>query len=297
MKKKIFSAMAIAALAFTSCKEEVSTTSELGEATINGTIWADLDLTDTDVEGIEGMPVTITVNTRDWDPTPDFSYSYEQKVYSATVDANGAYSITVPATTQGYTVTLVYGDVYTTRTLADGETQSVRVSKGNASYFIYEGAVLAIDDQASVSITGEGEGDTFGSATIYGEVYAILDNGFTPEGWENLSSGNVVWQYQDGWAPYSASDETVHTVAINADGSFVITMPTTQLGDGSTYFDLGMFDFAGTQTQLNAAGDGDTTVNGIWSAASAGIEYFNFNFIEDGDIYTGYSIWLNFNEF
>ncbi|MCH2235699.1 MAG: hypothetical protein MK078_15775 [Crocinitomicaceae bacterium] len=305
MKKNIFSILAIAAVAFTSCKDETPASSELGEATINGTVWADLDLTNTTTEGIEGMVVSAIIDTRNWSQDPDPFYNYEERVYSATVDANGAYSLTIPATEAGYNVTLRFSDVLTTRTLADGETQNVRVTEGTANVFIYAGAVISVDDEASISVLGSNEADTYGSATIYGNVTGYTDAGFTPEGTEeNITGGgyNIVWRYYSGYAPYSSSDDMVYEVAVNADGSYSFTFPTEEVGGNDVYLDFGVLDFEGSQIQLNAAGDGDTTVNGIWttdwSGSGYGINYYNAEGpFGDGDIRTGYDIEMNFTAF
>ena len=300
MKKKIFSALAIAAVAFTSCKEETPTSSELGEATINGSVWAELDLTNTTPEGIEGMQVTVIVDTEDWDQDPDPSYNYEERVYTTTVDANGMYTLTIPATETGYNVTLMFEDVITTRTLADGETENVRVTENNRTEFIYAGASLNLDDQAAVSSLGSNESDTYGSATVYGTVWANKDiaNWDAPapglQEW-TFGSLDLTWKYDAGDAPYSSSDEDTYNVTINADGTYSFTFPTEELGGNGVRLDWGVLDFVGDRTQNNAAGTADSTVAGVWG--TNGITYFNNVYFEDGYIETGYDITLSFDAF
>ena len=306
MKRKMFSIMAIAAIALTSCKKDEPASSELGDATISGNVWAELDLTDADPEAIEGMQVTVIVDTRDWDQNPDPTYDYEERVYTTTTDANGDWSLTIPATEEGYNVDIDFEDLYGTRTLATPSgTESENVEITNASHntqFIYAGAIIAFDDEATVSTLASNTSEQYGSATVYGTIWCDYDvanwNGAPLSNQKldaasGLGTQNVSWRYDN--APYSSNNTDVYTMAIASDGTYMLTIPTEALG-GNTTVDIGMIDFLGSQIQNNQMGTADSTVAGAYSVGG-GIQYYNNDFMGDGDIYVNWDIFVNFSAF
>lgn len=121
MKRKIFSVLAIAAIAFVSCKkEEGATPAEPGTCTIQGTVEAALDLSnDTTASGafsfnLNPEPVTtgrmhFVINSMDLDHNPDPSYDYQDLTYHADI-SNGAYSIDVPAISTPLMVDVYFDD-------------------------------------------------------------------------------------------------------------------------------------------------------------------------------------------
>lgn len=105
MKRKIFAALAISAIAFVSCKkEEPVAPAEPGRATVEGTLWANTDTNnDTDAFGFylvtyeeapAGIVVTAVINSQDLDQTPDPLFDYQDIYYTATTDANGNFAFT-----------------------------------------------------------------------------------------------------------------------------------------------------------------------------------------------------------
>ncbi|MBD3637689.1 MAG: hypothetical protein HUJ25_10070 [Crocinitomicaceae bacterium] len=302
MKRRILSVMAIAAVAFVSCNKDEDASTELGEATIKGNVWADLDQTDSDVEGVEGMQVTVVVNTADWDQQPVPGYNYDEKVYTATTLANGDYELIIPATDDGYNITIEFEDVYTTRTTPTG-TQDVKVTRANINKFIYSGAVITTKDEASVTVVNSNN-QAHGTATIHGTVWVDTDDTwwdgtdpgyvkFTGSTNPTLNQQNVVWRYEAGNAPYNSNDNTVYTAAIStADGSYTLTVPTESLTGNYIFIDWGVLDFIGDGKINNAAGTADTTSSGVYTGS--GIQDFNgFGYI-DGDIDVNMDIFLNF---
>lgn len=304
MKRKIFSVMAIAAIAFVSCKKDELNSTELGTATINGNIWADLDLTDTDVEGVNGMPVTVVVNTMEWDQQPVPGYNYDDKVYSTTTSANGDYSLTIDATESGFDVDIMFEDIYTTRTNQDGTTSNVKVSRGDITKFIWSGAVISTKDQATIEVDNANN-QSYGTATIYGTIFmpwdqSTWDGNIAANQKYNTTSGqtqtDIKWMYDNGNAPYGVTDNTVYTATFDyATGDYMITVPTESLGGSNVLVDIGFTDFQGTMTGNNAAFTADSTLNGIWTCG--GISAVNNVSVIDGDLMVNMDIGFGFNPF
>lgn len=291
MKRKMFSILAIAAIAMTSCKKDEPASSELRDATISGNVWADLDQTDSDVEGVEGMTVKVEVNTSSWDQQVDPSYTYDKRVYTAVTDANGDYTLTIPATEDGYNVTLEFEDVYTTRTSASG-TQDVLVTRANIVKTIYAGAAISTKDEGTVT-DATGAGSTGGEAWIKGNIYVVYDNTFwqapaVPTGDQVLNSASGLgqqqmhWIYDGGAGPFGVTDETITAVDINlTDGTYTITIATESLSGNAVCVDYGILDFEGVRTQDNMAGTADSSVTGIYSMGGV---YAEYDCINAGDI-------------
>ena len=295
--------MAIAALALVSCKKDEVNSTELGEATITGNLWAELDYTNATPEGVSGMQVKVEINTQDWDQQPVPGYNYDKKVYTTTTDASGNYTLTLPATDEGYNVTIEFEDLFTSQTVAGGGTQQVKVTRGDITKFIYSGAQLSTVDQASVTVVNNTV-EQYGEMKIYGTVYVdynVANWNVAPPSNQRMTTASginepVVWRYES--APYTNSDQTVYSVAVNlTDGSYELTIPTEVLGGSDVGMDWGIMDFAGTRIQNNQAFNGDSTVSGIWSASGDGIEYFDGYYYQDGDMIANMDIWLNFSPF
>lgn len=119
MMKKVLLGL-IAAAAMTGCikREDSLATdqaSNLSSGTISGTYWVKTDYvgdtlpngaTDFDLLGVspwEGLVVTATYNTNNLDPN---NVNGEQMVVTTTTDANGEYTLTIPATGNGTFVTV-----------------------------------------------------------------------------------------------------------------------------------------------------------------------------------------------
>lgn len=289
MKRKMFSILAIAAIAMTSCKKDEVVSTELRDATISGNVWADLDQTNSTPEGVVGMTVKVEVNTQSWDQQPDFSYTYDKRVYTAITDANGDYTLTIPATEDGYNVTLEFEDVYTTRTTSSG-VQDVKVSRNNINKFIYAGAALNTKEEANVT---ESLGSAGGQAWIKGNINVVYDNTFwqaptVPTGDQMLTTASGLGQQQMNWiydganGPFGTTNTGVTSVNVDlATGTYTITIATEDLSGNNVCVDYGILDFEGTRTQDNGAGTADSTVTGIYSMGGI---YSQYSCINAGDI-------------
>lgn len=158
MKKQFFSFVAIAALAFVSCKEEEKPTpADPGMATISGTITAPIDESNdtTNAGGYiynympefapAGTMVHFIIDSEDLDPNPDYSYDYQELRYSTEIGTDGSYSMEVPAINQGVSVTVVFDEFNADhREYYGPQPDSVIVNQerfflGDASIYVYEG--------------------------------------------------------------------------------------------------------------------------------------------------------------
>ncbi len=121
MKRKIFTMLAISAVAFTSCKkEDPATPADPGTCTVMGTVQAAQDLSnDTSATGaysynlnpedVSGVKMTFVIDSEDLDHNPDPSYDYQDLTYSVDV-TNGTYSIDLPAISTPLTVDVYFDD-------------------------------------------------------------------------------------------------------------------------------------------------------------------------------------------
>lgn len=287
MKRKMFSILAIAAIAMTSCKKDEPVSSELRDATINGNVWADMDQTDNDVEGVEGMTVKVEVNTMSWDQQPDPSYTYDKRVYTAVTDANGDYTLTIPATEDGYNITIQFEDLYTTRTTASG-SQDVKVTRGNITKSIYAGAVISTKDEATVT-ESTGSGSTGGEAWIKGDINVVWDisTGAIPAGDQMLNTASGLgqqqmhWIYDGGNGPWGITNEAVTSVDIDlSTGTYTITIATEGLSGNAVCVDYGILDFEGGRIMDDMSAQ-DSTQFGIYSMGGI---YAEYDCINAGDI-------------
>lgn len=118
MKKKMLPVLAwigILLLVLSCGKDEVPELTEytVPKALIKGKVFAELNLGSSGFEvPPSGVKILVRIDTRDLIPDPDPEFNYGYKQYTATVDQNGIYSISVDATYEGITVTLFCDDFY-----------------------------------------------------------------------------------------------------------------------------------------------------------------------------------------
>ncbi len=283
MKRTILSIVAVAALAMTSCKKN-EPVDQLGDATINGNIWAYLDATnDINAQGIyianlnpevvASMPISVEVNTMNWDQNPDYSYDYAKKTYTTTTDASGNYTLTIPATDEGYNVTVRLGDLFTERKsyAADGTTvitDNVKVGGNSFNVFIYKGGVINTSNQANVN-TVSGSTNDYGSATVRIQVQANWNQGPSSTAfYDNLTGSDVVGKtveisYVPGWAPHYTGYETIWTGTVPANGLVEFTIPTwSAASTNQTQVKYRIADFIGNM--IVDDGGSDSTVPATW---------------------------------
>lgn len=304
MKTKLFSILAIGAIAITSCKKEEEAETMMGTATINGTIRADIDQTN-DVnnaglydeysmpDAVEGMIVRVEVDTKKWDESPVAGFDYAVKTYTTTTDAEGKFSLEIPATTNGYTVNIEFENVngvsrkmYTT----DGSelTEASYVSKNTEfNVAVYAGANLNKVYNADI-FDESAEAKEYGMATVRGRVFADWirnDNSgiFAPYEWGTgfpFEGQTLSWGYYS--APYGIGNSDLFTTTVDAEGRFSFQVPTyvfSEMNDVDGYF--GIADFVAEQIIDNNAGTADSSAASVYSLGGIEAEYFN---VEDGDV-------------
>lgn len=302
MKRKIFSIVAIAAIAFVSCKKEDENSTELGEATINGNVWADMDLTADGAEGVNGMSVKVEVNTQNWDQQPVPGYNYDQKVYTTTTDANGDYTLTIPATDDGYTVTIEFEDLYTTRTTSNGP-EDVLVTRADVNKFIYSGAMISTQDMATVDVTNNNE-MSGGTATIKGRInmaydvttwqapaIPVIDQVFNTA--SNNPEQDLLWLYSGGNGPGGIQDLTVYNTTFDySTGDYSVQVACNSMTGAPLTIELGIADFEGQRIEDNDAVTADTTYMGVWTTVGPA-----FVTVNGGQIMPNENITLGFTPY
>ena len=184
MKKSIFAVLSIAttAMLLVGCKKEESAAPlEPGTAMVKGRITADLDATSlTPTAAPAGTGVTFIISGADLDHNPDPSFSYKNITKRATVNANGEYSISLPARQESISVHVVFDDFEydaTVVTTDDNGFQTTTVarrtfSKGDEWINIVDGQVQIKD--FNYNLEEDGFANT---ATIRGKIEAqFIDN-------------------------------------------------------------------------------------------------------------------------
>lgn len=119
----IFSALAIATVAFVGCKkDDPAEPSEPGSATISGVINADLNQNDDTLTGPiydylrnpeypSGANVTFVINEGDLDYNPAPGFNYQDLSWTVPISAtNGTYTVSVPAINQPVPVTMYFDE-------------------------------------------------------------------------------------------------------------------------------------------------------------------------------------------
>lgn len=156
MKRKIFAALAISAIAFVSCKkDEPVAPAEPGTATISGTLWANTNVdNDTDVNGNamanpeyapSGVRVTAVIDAMDLDQTPDADFDYQDMSWSTVTGTNGSYSFTgIPCYATAIDCELRFND-FTADQQVGGDDTPTNFTLGSVTVSVYAGAVVIND--------------------------------------------------------------------------------------------------------------------------------------------------------
>lgn len=134
MKKVLFAIIVLASFAFvfSSCeKEEDYSAPAMTTAKIEGRVEADLNQETTGLEKVPaGTKIFARINTADLVQNPIAGYTYEDKIYTTTVTAEGKYSFTVEAGKDPVAVSIWGEDFEYTITLWDGSTDDDRTIFG-----------------------------------------------------------------------------------------------------------------------------------------------------------------------
>lgn len=274
MRKKILTALAFATLAFVGCKKNTPNAVELSDVQISGVILAYLDYTnDTNANGVyveesvadpvSGLRVYTVVNYEDLDETPDFGGNYKQVVISATTDANGAWTLTVPASNRPYDVEIIVDRFERNVILADNQGNNIGtelhafddisfwiddVAAGSGSS-IETGTRIASDDGV---VNGGGNTINNGVFKLSGKVeveYQIAAGDTDVTGGDSTiyeyPAGTVItltaYYYENGY-----QHDVVLTSTIAADGSYSFDVPTASgianpSDDAGRVYDIELF--------------------------------------------------------
>jgi hypothetical protein len=156
MKRKIFAALAISAIAFVSCKkDEPVAPADPGSATVKGTLWANTDTNnDTDGGGFymetfeeapSGIVITAVINSMDLDQTPDPLFDYQDMSWTATTDADGNFTFTgLPCYNTSIDCELRFNDFTADQKQGTNDVETDYFG-GTATVSIWNGAVVIND--------------------------------------------------------------------------------------------------------------------------------------------------------
>lgn len=170
MKKIVLSVTALVLLVAVACEKEEQTPREAGSATVKGVMEVNSNTAnDTLSDGTfdlkweavpAGTKLTFIIDGGDLDPNPDPSYDYKDQLYSAETDADGAYSVDIPAYETPIDAEVQFDDFETDviefgtdpgDTTATGQPATVETrttfSRPSAFVTIYDGAVVVQDYQ------------------------------------------------------------------------------------------------------------------------------------------------------
>jgi hypothetical protein len=296
----------------TSCKkEEVLDSNQLGEATINGNLFAHIDETnDVDANGnyiqnltpenLEGVAVTVTINTMSWDQSPDVNYDYPEKTYSTVTDADGNYTLTIPCTDAGFVnqfgnavdVEVEFGTKIVTykEYSPTGEDLSRQIEINQTSQYIDLRAGMVVDTRHEATSWDpvSGSSTEFGSSTLR-LVYQV-DWDYTNAGLDTLTGSSLIGktislEYNSGPSELNGNIYTA-LVAVDANNPTLaiaeFTVPTYSAGNGSSYMNILTPDFQGVRVYNN--GSDDVTQNCIWNFGAN--SYYTGTALADGAIET-----------
>ncbi len=128
--KKLFPVLLVmffgAAVLFTACTEEPAATEPLPTSTIEGVVYADIDLTNAVAEKAPaGTKIFFRIDAADLVLNPLPGYTYQTLQYETTVTAEGKYMIELPcATHQAVNVNITANDFSATRILTATTTDT-----------------------------------------------------------------------------------------------------------------------------------------------------------------------------
>jgi hypothetical protein len=320
MKKKVFSIIAIGAIALTSCnKDEVLDSNQLGEAVIKGNIYANLDETNdvnsaglfalgSNPESVEGLTVSVTIDTKDWDQSPDVNYNYPEKTYTAITDANGDYTLTMPATDKPSTAYLSFGNLYTTQSkfTTDGSDliEDVKVGGNYIGVQIFSGANVVVAHEANMTTVYTANNE-YGTGKLRMKVKCDVNYGpNSTQVYDDLTGSSLIGQtveftYRNG---YQAPDGTYNNNSIftatilldptdNTSGLIEVDVPTFPTGGSITYVTGNYSDFQGTVKKDDGLGN-EITQNAIYNLGGT---YYMPN-LSDGGIETYGTIYITTTE-
>lgn len=282
MKKNLFFAFAVAAIAFTGCKkkEDPTAAAEVGSATVTGTIRADLNRTNdindagnyvagSVLDPVSGMRVYAIVENEDLDLTDNGSTDdYGQQVITGSTNASGVFTLTLPAITNPYTVTIDFQELYTSRITMDqngviGDTAAVRVTLASATAEVYDGAAVTLpvsSTSATVNTVMTNPTNSLGSYTMSGVV--VVNNEDMEEDTTTLGADSVIWEYVPagtvlsilvtGAVGGSATNTWVYTT-VGTNGTYTATIPTTAGPTGTSTFTIYFPELALTKIDEKAS--------------------------------------------
>ena len=139
---------AVTLVSLNSCKKDDNVAPALGSATISGRLTANLDLNSTTgPANVSGVAVLVTVLSSD-QVTNTSGITYATKVYTATSDANGLYSVNVEVGDKAVNATVKPNDFVYNQVQITGSTPSTvrtKYSVSSQNTVLYKGSNIVLD--------------------------------------------------------------------------------------------------------------------------------------------------------
>jgi hypothetical protein len=278
MKKVLFSfvLLAVALSTIVSCKKkELIEPLAPGSAIVKGKLTAKLDETSlTPVAVPAGTGVTFIIDGKDLDKNPDPNYAYENTVVRGTTDANGNYSVSLPARNKSITVQVRYDEFEYNATILTTNDQGFQVpTTVRKTFKAMDGEVEIVDGVVKVNdMNYDMEGDETSEHAIVKGIFKGVFNDQTNA--LVAVPANVV-------LTFTASDGSKYKVTTNSNGEYTVKVPVLNSVDEIM---LGMadFEYASTYYSNNAYVNG-TKIYGFNSTS--------FNVVADQISERNYSVY------
>ncbi len=133
--------------ALTSCEEEETDPGTTPTATLKGTVYAELDLSNTSTEKVPaGKKIIFRIDAADLVLEPVTGYNYQTLQYETTTNSDGEYSIELPtATHQGVPVEVQAVSFEAQQTQADDSYRDEVYEHGGSTATLQDGEIVYQD--------------------------------------------------------------------------------------------------------------------------------------------------------
>jgi hypothetical protein len=158
MKKVYLRTLALSAiiLGAASCSKETQTALEPGMATITGKVWANTNLVNDSATAVSaglidsfelapaGTQITFVIKGEELDPNPQAGYPYKDIIKTATVGADGMYTVSVPAYEKGVNVDIKFDDFMADQTIEDQTVTPNRTATKKMKFMAGDQSVMVV---------------------------------------------------------------------------------------------------------------------------------------------------------
>lgn len=251
------------AVVLTSCsKDDVQVPLSPGTASVSGRLTANLDETDFQIQSVpQGTGITFVISGADLDRNPQLGYNYEDVVVRGTTNADGRYSVSLPAAKNAINVDVIFDDFeYDATILTTDEegfqtavTERRTFSRIETSISIVEGQVQVKDYAYNTGI-----GSFVPTATVRGVVEAQFFDNIGAVGLLGSLVGGSGYQDANG-IPVTGGTGSGLTVNIITNMGEVINWAIANSGSGYTVGDVLTISTGGNNATFQVVNVSPTT--------------------------------------